>query len=279
MSCVVTKGLAWRGSAGEAQEVRPVRLCWELLAELLRLSHSTLRSSSRWTDSLGLTRCGGRNRLERLRFRVPPLRPSSVVRLLHCSCRGGRTCSDTVPWFPDTTDLLCVVLTHLSAFQPIRISLRTWRRNRIMQLQGISPSSTSSYLTAAQTWHRKLWKQGNKALPLSLGSGIQCSSSGLGLWKQVCAGLGGVYQQQGGEWRGFNCQTWSAPVWMLSTHTCSLCGATRFTRFCHHVGHFSPTWLVRQHERIISYCTSRHVIRNYLRHTEWLSIHSPVQPV
>lgn len=39
-------GAATGRSAGEGQEVRPVRLCWELLAELVQESRSAARSSS-----------------------------------------------------------------------------------------------------------------------------------------------------------------------------------------------------------------------------------------
>lgn len=49
--------MATAGDAGEEQEVRPARLHWELLAELLRDSHKTLRSSSVGSKDLVLTSC------------------------------------------------------------------------------------------------------------------------------------------------------------------------------------------------------------------------------
>lgn len=44
------RGLALRSSG---EKVRPTRLCWELLAELLRLSHSVLFSSALVLTSRG----------------------------------------------------------------------------------------------------------------------------------------------------------------------------------------------------------------------------------
>lgn len=49
-------GAMRQGWGGDAERGRLVRLYWELLAELLRLSHSTLRSSSTAAESLVLTR-------------------------------------------------------------------------------------------------------------------------------------------------------------------------------------------------------------------------------
>lgn len=74
--------------AGEEQAFGLVRLCWELLAELLRLSHSRLRSSSTQTEGLALTS-------GRVGISLPPFLPSSAGGPSPCGCRRWRTRSDT----------------------------------------------------------------------------------------------------------------------------------------------------------------------------------------
>lgn len=66
--------LGWGADVRSAEEAMAAILCWELLAELLLLSHSASHSSSIVSEDLALTR------LERLRFRVCPFLPSSVLR-------------------------------------------------------------------------------------------------------------------------------------------------------------------------------------------------------
>lgn len=74
--------------AGEEQAFGLVRLCWELLAELLRLSHSRLRSSSTQMEGLALTS-------GRVGISLPPFLPSSVGGPSPCGCRRWQTRSDT----------------------------------------------------------------------------------------------------------------------------------------------------------------------------------------
>jgi len=86
--CTGAVGTARGGGAGKAEEGKPVRLCWELLAELLRLSCSALHSSSAPAEDLALTSSQGA--FKQLSLCVSaPLR-SSVGQ---GSCWGGRgTC-------------------------------------------------------------------------------------------------------------------------------------------------------------------------------------------
>lgn len=70
-----------------------IRLCWELLAELLRLSYSVLCSSSMRATGLDLTSWLGRKRLEKLGLAAPsPPRPSSAGRPSLNGCGGRRMC-------------------------------------------------------------------------------------------------------------------------------------------------------------------------------------------